>query len=125
MFKRLNDTVNILLQFENGSTGVVAYYSNGSKGLPKEYIEINRSGVTAVLSDFKRISIFGKGKIKKKRLLNQNKGQKEMMAKFLNQLKSDGQAPISFDQIYTVSEASFAVLESISQGGKNISIKYE
>ena len=30
---QLNDTINVLLQFENGSSGVIAYYSNGSKTL--------------------------------------------------------------------------------------------
>ena len=63
----LNDTVNITLAFENGSTGVVAYYANGAKDLPKEYIEIYRAGSTAILSDFKNLTIYGKmGKRKRK-----------------------------------------------------------
>ncbi len=118
----LNDTVNILLQFENGSTGVIAYYANGAKDLPKEYIEVFSSGVTAILNDFKELKIFGAGKTFKKKLINQNKGQKEMMTAFFNGLLETGEAPISFNEIYAVTKASFDVLESIKQGGAQIKI---
>lgn len=118
----LNDTVNIILDFENGSTGIIAYYANGAKGLPKEYIEINRSGTTAVLSDFKNLSIYSGEKTKRKKLFNQNKGQKEMMDSLFNNLLSNGTVPISFNTICRISEASFAVVESISRSGENISL---
>lgn len=118
----LNDTVNILIQFENGSTGVVAYYANGAKNLTKEHIEIFSAGTTAILSDFKELKIYGKGKPFKKKLLNQNKGQKEMMNAFFNGLLETGTAPIPFNEIYAVTKASFEVLESIKQGGKQITI---
>lgn len=118
----LNDSVNIMLAFENGSTGVIAYYANGAKDLPKEYIEISRAGSTAILSDFKNVIIYGKGRKKKKKLLNQNKGQKGMMDSLFNNLLSDGKVPIPFNTICRVSETSFAVLESISKGGMNVSL---
>lgn len=38
--QNLNDTMNIIVEFENGSSGVVAYYANGSKAMPKEYFEV-------------------------------------------------------------------------------------
>ncbi len=118
----LNDTVNILLRFENGSTGVVAYYANGAKNLPKEYVEIFSAGTTAILNDFKELKIFGKRKTFKKKLLNQNKGQKQMMEAFFNGLLKTEQPPISFNEIYSVTKAAFDVLESIKQGGKQIMI---
>lgn len=118
----LNDTVNILIQFENGSTGVVAYYANGSKELPKEYIEIFSSGTTAVINDFKELKIYGKGKPSKKKLLNQNKGQKEMVESFMVHLLKDGSSPIPFEELYAVTQASFKVLKSIKNGGAQVEI---
>ena len=118
----LNDTVNILIQFENGSTGVVAYYANGSKELPKEYIEVFSSGTTAVINDFKELKIYGKGKPSKKKLLNQNKGQKEMVESFMDHLLKDGSSPIPFEELYAVTQASFKVLESIKNGGAQVEI---
>ncbi len=119
---QLNDTLNVLLQFANGSTGVIAYYSNGSKSLTKEYIEVFSSGVSGVIHDFKELKLYGKGKPKKKKLLNQNKGQKEMVEAYINGLLNDGKTPISFDEVVAVTKTCFAIIESIKRGGKQIEI---
>ena len=119
---QLNDTLNILIQFENGSSGVIGYYANGSKAMTKEYVEVFSAGMSATLSDFKELKIYGKGKPKKKKLLNQNKGQKEMVNAFVNGLLEDGQAPISFEDIVAVTKASFKVLESVKRGGEQVEI---
>lgn len=119
---QLNDTLNILIQFENGSSGVVAYYANGSKAMTKEYVEVFSAGMSAVLSDFKELKIFGKGKPKKEKLINQNKGQKEMVNAFVNGLLSNGKAPIPFNEIVAVTKASFKVLESVKRGGEQVEV---
>lgn len=118
----LNDAVTISISFENGSTGVIAYFSNGSKELPKEYIEIFSSGSTAVLNDFKELKIYGKGKVAKTKTFNQNKGQKEMVSAFLGGLTTTGKSPIPFTEIYAVTKATFKVIESLKQGGAQIEI---
>jgi len=118
----LNDTVNIMLQFENGSTGVVCYYANGSKSLAKEYVEIFASGTIAILNDFKELRIYGKGKPHKTKLFNQNKGQKQMIDSFLNGIIDNGKAPITFSEIVSVTRACFKVLDSIKNGGQQILI---
>ncbi|MEF3077568.1 bi-domain-containing oxidoreductase [Winogradskyella poriferorum] len=119
---QLNDTLNILIQFENGSSGVVGYYANGSKAMTKEYVEVFSAGMSATLSDFKELKIYGKGKPKKKKILNQNKGQKEMVEAFVHGLLKDGQAPIPFEEIVAVTKASFKVLESIKRGGEQVDV---
>ncbi|WP_299338524.1 bi-domain-containing oxidoreductase [uncultured Psychroserpens sp.] len=119
---QLNDTLNILIQFENGSSGVVGYYANGSKSMAKEYVEVFSAGMSATLKDFKELKIYGKGKPKKDKLFNQNKGQKEMVNAFLNGLLTDGKAPIPFEDIVAVTKASFKVLESIKRGGEQVVI---
>ncbi|MGY8887313.1 MAG: bi-domain-containing oxidoreductase, partial [Flavobacteriales bacterium] len=119
---QLNDTLNILIQFENGSSGVVAYYANGSKSMTKEYVEVFSAGMSATLNDFKELKIFGKGNPKKKKFFNQNKGQKEMVSAFVNGLLNDGKAPISFEEIVAVTKASFKVIESVKRGGEQVEI---
>ena len=118
----LNDTLNILIGFANGSSGVIGYYANGSKSLAKEYIEVFSSGVSATLTDFKELKVYGKVKVKKNKLINQNKGQKEMVKSYMDGLLTDGAAPIPFDEIIAVTKASFQVLESINRGGEQVSI---
>lgn len=109
-----NDIVNINITFENGSTGVIGYYSNGSKLMPKEYIEVFCSGTSAVLDNFKELRVFGNDKFKTK-LFNQDKGQKQMMQKYFDSLRN-GKTLIPFNEIVAVTKASFAVLESIKTG---------
>jgi predicted dehydrogenase/threonine dehydrogenase-like Zn-dependent dehydrogenase len=119
---QLNDTLNILIQFENGSSGVVAYYANGSKSMTKEYVEVFSAGMSATLNDFKELKIFGKGNPKKEKFFNQNKGQKEMVSAFVNGLLNEGKAPISFEEIVAVTKASFKVIESVKRGGEQVEI---
>ena len=111
----LNDTVNILVEFQNGSTGVIAYYANGSKALPKEYFEVYSAGTTGIIYDFKKCEIYGK-KCEKTTLPSQNKGQKQMMECFFKALV-DGKLPISTDEIFSVSKATFAIVKSIQEAG--------
>lgn len=120
--ENLNDTVNIMIQFKNGSTGVVCYYANGAKSLAKEYVEVFASGTTAILNDFKELRIYGKGKPSKSKLMNQNKGQKEMVKGFIDGIIANGNAPIPFSEIVAVTRASFKVLESISENGAQIEV---
>ncbi|MCH6198334.1 bi-domain-containing oxidoreductase [Aquiflexum sp. LQ15W] len=115
-----NDSVSILLKFKNGSIGTISYLANGSKELPKEYVEVFASGITCILEDFKALKVFGKGKKTKKSLFNQNKGQKEMIVSFLDCLVNGIEEPIPFESIYNVTKTTFKVLESIQSSGNKV-----
>ncbi len=111
----LNDTVNIIVEFANGSTGVVAYYANGPKSLPKEYLEVYASGKAGIIHDFKKCEIYGK-KVATRKLAVQDKGQKCMMQAFFDSLRG-GSLPIPLDEIFSVTRATFAAIKSIQQAG--------
>ena len=111
--KNLNDIVNINLEFENGSIGTISYFSNGSKDLPKEYIEIYRGGVTAILNDFKKLVIYGTGKTYRKKSFVQNKGQKAMVAAFLRASQSGEGYPIPLNEMIAVTRTTFKILTSL------------
>ena len=110
------DTVNINIAFQNGSIGTISYFANGSKSLPKEYIEIYRTGTTAVLKDFKELQIFGSGKPHTKNLFSQDKGQKEMVKAFIDAVRNGAASPISFEDIYMATLTTFKVIESLRTG---------
>lgn len=117
----LCDTVNITVEFQNGSTGVVAYYANGPKSLPKEYFEAYSAGSAGIIHDFRRAEVFGR-KSESMKKANQDKGQPEMMRRFFESLEQ-GSMPISMPEIFAVSKATFAAIESIKEGGMPILIK--
>jgi len=112
----LNDTVNIIIEFENGSTGVVSYFANGSKKLSKEYFEVYASGITAIIDDFKTCLIYGNGKVRKSKLASQDKGQRNMIVQFFNDLES-GKTTIPQEEIFSVTKATFATINSIQENG--------
>lgn len=116
----LNDTANIIIEFANGSTGVVAYYANGSKSLKKEYLEVYSAGITATIDDFKQVTIYGR-RTKNIRLSTQDKGQKTMLKKYFDNLEK-GEPTIPLDQIFTVTLATFAAVKSIQEGGLPVKI---
>lgn len=109
-----NDTVNINLEFANGSTGVVAYYANGSKALTKEYFEVHHAGCSAILKDFRELEIFGRHRAKLK-AWSQNKGQKQMVEAFVENIRHGSTSLINFAELRAVTLCSFAVLTSLRE----------
>jgi polar amino acid transport system substrate-binding protein len=119
--QNLNDTISINLGFANGSIGNVSYFANGPKNLPKEYIEIYSAGATGIIRDFKELEIYGGKKINRKKLMGQDKGQETMVRSFVDALVQGKEVPIAFDDIYTVTLATFKIMESL-RTGKSVKI---
>lgn len=111
--QHLNDTLSVTLKYDNGSVGSIQYFSNGPKSLPKEYIEVFSSGTTAILTDFKTLEIYGGRKTVKKKLINQDKGQKDMVGKVVQSFRGKAESPISFPDIFSTTLVTFKILESL------------
>ena len=109
----LNDTLNVSLLFENGSIATISYFSNGSKKLKKEYIEIFSNEISYVVDDFKELRIYS-NVVKGYKNLNQDKGHSLQVKEFINAIKSEQDAPIPFGEIYTSTKLTFDVIKSIS-----------
>ncbi len=113
---RLDDVTTITLKMENGSIGTVHYFANGSKALPKERVEVYQSGRSGVLDDFRRLTFYGAGSSPYDKKEIQNKGQAGMLRAFLNAILTGDAAPISSDEIFRNTLATFAVRESLVSG---------
>ena len=111
----LNNTVNINLTFENGSIASLSYFSNGSKKLPKEQIEVFCRGLVIKVDDYNSMRIYS-NKIKKLKYKKQDKGHEEELKQFINSIKNGVPAPISFEECYHSTLATFKVLKSIKTG---------
>lgn len=101
----LNDTLTVSLAFSNGSVGSVSYFANGSKTLPKEYLEVFCAGQTWILDDFKRLYTYGRSK-KKESIGAQDKGHAKEVELFLNAIRDGKPAPIPFEDIYQVTKVT-------------------
>jgi polar amino acid transport system substrate-binding protein len=117
----LNDTLTVNLQFKNGSIATIAYFSNGNKSVPKEYLEVYSQGWVAILDDFRELTLYGKKKTVEKS--NQDKGHKNQVLQFIRSIETGQPSPIPFDEIYHSTLATFKVLESVKLNGAQVVIE--
>ncbi|MCK4741473.1 MAG: hypothetical protein KAS80_04235, partial [Anaerolineales bacterium] len=108
------DNFVITLEFADGSVGSVSYLANGDRALPKERIEVFGGGRVAVLEDFRRLELTSSGRTKThKSQLRQDKGHRAEWNTFQQTITQGGSPPIPYEQIFAVSLASFAALDSL------------
>ena len=108
------DNASIMLKYENGSTGVINYFSNGSKAYSKERIELYSQNRIAVIDNFRKTTGYGfKGFSQLKTSLD--KGHKMQFAELIKRVKVNGEPLIPFDEIINTTKASFAAIESLKK----------
>lgn len=106
------DNAIITLKFENGSQGIINYFSNGSKEYAKERIEVYSQGRVLVVDNFIKMTGFGfKGFSSMKTRLD--KGHKHQFEKLIKLIKEGGGPLIPFEELINTSKASFAAIESM------------
>ena len=111
------DNASILVQLENGSTGVVNYFSNGAKSYSKERLEVYSQERTLIMDNFIKTTGHGfKGFSKFKTRLD--KGHKNQFARIVeNAQAGKGIGLIPYEELINVTKASFAAIESLKTGG--------
>ena len=109
------DNASILVKMENGSSGVVNYFSNGSKSYAKERLEVFSQEKTVVMDNFIKTSGYGtKGFTKLKTKLD--KGHKSQFGSILEKIKDGDVALIPYEELINVTKASFAAIQSLKEG---------
>jgi predicted dehydrogenase/threonine dehydrogenase-like Zn-dependent dehydrogenase len=107
------DNAIILLKYENGSTGTINYFSNGSKAYSKERIEVYSQERTLILDNFRKLTGYGfKGFSSLSTSLD--KGHKKQFDLLINIIKNGGSL-IPFDEIINTTKASIAAIQSLKE----------
>lgn len=108
------DNASILLEYENGSTGVINYFSNGSKAYSKERVEVYSQERTLIMDNFRVTEGFGfKGFSKLKTGLD--KGHKMQFKLLTDRVLHGGEALIPFEEIINTTKASLAAIQSLKE----------
>jgi predicted dehydrogenase len=119
------DNVVMTFAFPDGSLGTLTYLANGDKAFPKERVEVFCSGQVAVLDDFRSLELVTGGSRKTIRSrLRQEKGHQHEWLAFTRALLAGGPAPIPYEQLFGVTRASFAAVESL-RSGQAVPIGYQ
>lgn len=108
------DNASILLQYENGSTGVINYFANGSKSYSKERIEVYSQERTLITDNFSLTEGFGTKNFTRLKT-NTDKGHSAQFRLLVDRVKQGGTALIPFDEIVNTTLAGFAAIESLQQ----------
>ncbi len=110
------DSASILLRYENGATGVINYFANGSKAYAKERIEVYSQERTLVLDNFKSLKGYG---FRGFSSLSggQDKGHTEQFRRLITNLRAGGPPLIPFTDIVNTTAATLAALRSLQEGG--------
>ncbi|MDT3739303.1 MAG: bi-domain-containing oxidoreductase [Candidatus Kapabacteria bacterium] len=109
------DNVSITIKFSDGSVGNINYIACGGSGLPKEYCEIHSQRKSAVMNNFENVELYS-GDSKKIINTGGKKGIDEEVELFIQSVKNGKEMPISFMEIYSVTKACFAAVESLRNG---------
>ena len=112
-----SDNATLLLKYQNGSLGVINYFSNGNKSYSKERLEIYYQGKNLILDNFRKLYGYGYGNpfgfSNKLLVTRQNKGHNKQFRLFIERLENGGEPLIPFDEIVNTTRSTFAAIESL------------
>lgn len=109
------DTVAAVLHYTDGSLVNLVYLSNGDTSIPKEYYELFGGQKTAILEDFRRLTL-AKSERRKTRKTRQDKGHGNEMSEVIRCVLEGRASPIPFEVVAETSRVTFAIIESIHSG---------
>ncbi|OGO64388.1 MAG: hypothetical protein A2030_00355 [Chloroflexi bacterium RBG_19FT_COMBO_50_10] len=108
------DNVLMIFTFPDGSLGTVNYLANGDKAYPKERVEVFAGGRVAALDDFRTLELVNQGKRQVIHSpLRQDKGHRLEWETFSAAILAGGPAPIPYDHLFGVTEATFAAMDAL------------
>ncbi len=106
----LEDNTSVLMRFDDGSAGLLAYLSEGSPRMPKERVEIHGDGLSAVIDNYTSVELHGRSGTRRMRI--PGKGYREEIGAFLDSL--DTRVPaIPADSLLATSLATFDIVDAV------------
>ncbi|NNN06033.1 MAG: Gfo/Idh/MocA family oxidoreductase [Elusimicrobia bacterium] len=105
------------LHYADGSAADILYTSEGDAALGKERYEVHGGGVSAVMEDFRRLSVYRGGKQRTSRdWTSADKGHARQWNAFFAAVRAGGPACVSWDEIALTTRAALAARESLRRG---------
>ncbi len=110
-----HQSFRIEITFENGATAGIDYLSNGDVSLPKERIEIHRSGTSIVIDDFRSASLHRAGRRRTKKWGARDKGHRAEVKAFLDAVRTGAPTPIPEEESILSTALTLAAARSIRE----------
>jgi polar amino acid transport system substrate-binding protein len=119
---RLNRAIEnfvITLRYEDGSVAVIQYYSNGSKKLGKELIEVYGGDKTAVIDDFRALTFYGQRRDTVRAA--KGKGHAEEVRCFIESSLGHREPLYTLEELRLITESTLLAFDSLA-GDQEIKI---
>ena len=112
-----HDDVQATVRFRNGSSGIISYITVGNSRYPKETLDAAAGGRSARLDNFRQATLWaGRRKSGSRSRGAQDKGQAQMIARFVEAVRTGAPMPIPLDSLVATTRATLAVGQSLSSG---------
>lgn len=108
-----SDKLQITLAFADGSLGSIQYLANGHNSIPKERIEIFRSGKVIQIMNFRAMKGYGWRGLKRQKHWRQEKGHQQQFSAWLKAVATGGAAPIPLGEIMEVAQISLDLAKGL------------
>jgi predicted dehydrogenase/threonine dehydrogenase-like Zn-dependent dehydrogenase len=108
----LAENVLITATFGDGSVGTLVYHANGAPGLGKEYLEVHGGGRTAILEDFRTVTLYDQRSTKRLKF-DGTKGHSEEVREFLDVLAGKVEPTLTVESILNTTTTTFRALEAL------------
>ena len=109
----LNDSFSLNITFNDGSLGVINYFSNGSRSFPKERLEVFADKKIFQLNNFLSFKTWGLKRNINKRCFYQDKGQNNCVKSFINAIEFDKVTPIPISEIFEVQRHLLLAIKNV------------
>ena len=110
------DSVSITLRMKNGSVGTIHYMANGDTSVSKEYVEVFGGQQTAILENFRSLTLHKGNKASTHKLVNQAKGHSEEIEAFVRAVSNGTAMPIDYETLIAVTQTTFLIHTSLDVG---------
>jgi len=110
-----SDNLSITVTFGGGSTGTLCYNTVGDGAAPKERLEVYGGGAVAALDDFQRLEITTDGSTSTSRAWSQDKGQPNQIDATVAGFRTQGRAPVAFEELVAGMQTVFAARASLQR----------
>lgn len=105
------------LTYEDGSVADILYTSEGSDALGKERYEVHAGGISAVLDDFHKLSVFAGGKVRKYGGWRAaDKGHGLQWKAFFSSVREGKSAPVPWAAVLGTTKTALAARDSLRLG---------
>ncbi|MEL7046722.1 MAG: bi-domain-containing oxidoreductase, partial [Pseudomonadota bacterium] len=91
------ENITATIEYADGSVGCLMYLTQGSPKIGKEYIEAHGGGASAVMNDFRSLSVFRGSQRTNSKASTVDKGQKRQMSEWVGAVSGGDAMPISLD----------------------------